>query len=160
MASIIFGLDLGTRCGWAVLDEDGTRRASGTWDLRPHRHAGAGMRYVMLEAHLNKLRETYGPDGLLLAYEECVALRGDPSRVYNSMLGVVQAACERWNIPYRGIPVATVKRTATGKGNANKEMMIEAARKRWWPVSEPVGIDDNEADALLTAESLRIELYP
>jgi Holliday junction resolvasome RuvABC endonuclease subunit len=43
-----------------------------------------------------------------------------------------------------GVPVGTVKKTATGRGNASKEDMMAAARARW-PGWEPV--DDNEADA-------------
>lgn len=160
---VIVGLDLGSKCGWAVLDGNGERRASGTWDLGVKRYDGAGMRYVMLEAHLFKLTELAeggldGGDGkIVIAYEECVALRGDASRVYNAMLGVVQAACERWSIPYQGIPIATVKRTATGKGNANKEMMVAAAVAKW-PIC--LGLDDNAADAIWVAEALRRELVP
>ena len=47
-------------------------------------------------------------------------------------------------IEYMGIPVGTVKKTATGKGNASKEDMMRAARERW-PGWEPV--DDNDVDA-------------
>ena len=43
-----------------------------------------------------------------------------------------------------GIPVGTIKKHATGKGNASKEMMIEAARKKLGYKDD----DDNEADAL------------
>ena len=87
---IILGLDLGTKCGWAVLDDTGARRASGTWDLAVHRYDGAGMRYVMLEAHLNRLKDAYGPGDLLLAYEECVAVgatRYDEAVAYYSNRG-------------------------------------------------------------------------
>ena len=42
-----------------------------------------------------------------------------------------------------GVPVGTVKRHATGKGNAGKDEMIAAARARGFSLA-----DDNEADAI------------
>ena len=58
-------------------------------------------------------------------------------------------------IPYRGIPVATIKKRATGKGNADKGQMIAAAKSRW-PCH--AFIDDNECDARWIAETAAVEL--
>ena len=44
---------------------------------------------------------------------------------------------------YQGVPVGTIKRHATGKGNAPKEAMIAAARAHGFSPA-----DDNEADAI------------
>lgn len=49
------------------------------------------------------------------------------------------------------IDVATVKRTATGKGNADKLAMIAAANARWSLSLGPK--DDDEADARWIAET-------
>ena len=46
-------------------------------------------------------------------------------------------------MPYRGVPVATIKRHATGKGNAGKDAVIAAMRAKGHQPG-----DDNEADAL------------
>ena len=46
-------------------------------------------------------------------------------------------------IPYQGVPVGTIKKHATGKGNADKQAMIAAARARGFSPA-----DDNEADAI------------
>ena len=43
----------------------------------------------------------------------------------------------------QSVPVGTIKRHATGKGNAPKEAMIAAARARGFSPA-----DDNEADAI------------
>ena len=51
--------------------------------------------------------------------------------------------CEHHNIPYQGVPVGTIKRHATGKGNASKTEVIDAMRSLGHQVT-----DDNEADAL------------
>ena len=47
------------------------------------------------------------------------------------------------NIAYQGVPVGTIKKHATGKGNAGKGEVIAAMRLLGHPVT-----DDNEADAL------------
>jgi Holliday junction resolvasome RuvABC endonuclease subunit len=53
------------------------------------------------------------------------------------------AWCEHHQIPYQGVPVGTIKKHATGKGNAGKSDMIAAmVAKGFRPA------DDNEADAL------------
>jgi Holliday junction resolvasome RuvABC endonuclease subunit len=46
-----------------------------------------------------------------------------------------------------GVPVGTIKRHATGRGNASKQEVIDAMRRLGHPVS-----DDNEADALAILE--------
>ena len=46
-------------------------------------------------------------------------------------------------VPYDGVPVGTIKRHATGHGNAPKEAMIAATRARGYSPA-----DDNEADAI------------
>ena len=50
---------------------------------------------------------------------------------------------EQHGIAYQGVPVGTIKRHVTGKGNANKAAVIAAIRKRGF---DPA--DDNEADAI------------
>jgi hypothetical protein len=51
------------------------------------------------------------------------------------------AVCEEHGIKCVGIPVGTIKKHATGRGNATKEEMIASARSRGF---NP--IDDNSAD--------------
>ena len=58
-------------------------------------------------------------------------------------LAHVTAWCEHHQIPYEAVPVGTIKRHATGKGNANKAAVIEAIRARGFNPT-----DDNEADAI------------
>lgn len=58
-------------------------------------------------------------------------------------MATLTAWAELRGIPYEGVPVGTIKRFATGKGNANKAAMIEAIRQRGFSPA-----DDNEADAL------------
>ena len=67
----------------------------------------------------------------------------DAAHVYGGLLATLTAWCEEAHVPYQGVPVATIKRHATGKGNADKAAMISAAVNRGWNPT-----DDNQADAL------------
>ena len=58
-------------------------------------------------------------------------------------MATLTAWAELRGIPYEGVPVGTIKRHATGKGNANKDVMMAAARARGFSPA-----DDNEADAI------------
>ena len=79
-----------------------------------------------------------------LVYEEVHRHAGtDASHVYGGFLGTLTAWCEEHEVPYQGIPVGTIKRFITGKGNADKQAVIEAIRARGYHPS-----DDNEADAI------------
>jgi hypothetical protein len=71
-------------------------------------------------------------------------LRGRRHAVFAlSRLAHLSAWCEERAIAYQGVPVGTIKRYATGKGNADKAAMIAAMRARGF-----APVDDNEADAL------------
>jgi Holliday junction resolvasome RuvABC endonuclease subunit len=67
----------------------------------------------------------------------------DAAHVYGGLLATLSAWAEQRSIPYAGVPVGTIKRYATGKGNAGKEAVICAMRQRGY-----TSADDNEADAL------------
>ena len=58
-------------------------------------------------------------------------------------MATLTAWCEHHCIAYQGVPVGTTKRHATGKGNADKAAMIDAARAKGFSPA-----DDNEADAI------------
>jgi hypothetical protein len=81
---------------------------------------------------------------LIVVFEEVRRHQGvDAAHVYGGLLAVLTAWCEEHGIPYQGVPVGTIKKNWTGKGNASKDQMMEEARSRGL---NPV--DDNEADAL------------
>jgi Holliday junction resolvasome RuvABC endonuclease subunit len=67
----------------------------------------------------------------------------DAAHAYGGFMGQLTAWCEHHGIPYRGVPVGTIKRHATGKGNAGKDEVLAAMRQRGHAPA-----DDNEADAL------------
>jgi Holliday junction resolvasome RuvABC endonuclease subunit len=138
----ILALDLGSRCGWAVLPRSG-RIASGVVDFRPGRFEGAGMTFLRFERFLADATNASGPFDVVV-FEEVRAHVGTlAAQVYGGFLAHLTAWCERHAAPYLGVPVATIKRHATGKGNASKDDVIKAVRARGHMPK-----DDNEADAL------------
>lgn len=136
----LLALDLGTTTGYAT----GTPGCiiSGVWSFKPQRFEGGGMRYLRFRRKLDEIHENTAI--IEVVFEEVRHHNGvDAAHVYGGMLGHLTAWCEDKAIPYQGIPVGTIKKYATGKGNANKEMMLEAIRM--WGYKPA---DDNEADAL------------
>jgi hypothetical protein len=135
----ILALDLGTTMGWATKVPAGVI-VSGVTNLRGGRFEGGGARFLRfnqwLEGRIARIDACY--------YEEVRRhLSTDSAHIYGGLLGILQAFCESRQIPYIGVPVATIKKHATGRGNANKQAMIQAARDRGHKPE-----DDNEADAL------------
>lgn len=111
------------------------------------------MRYLRARRMLIELLD--GREIEAVGYEEVRRHAGtSAAHVYGGLIAVITAVCEEREIPYQGQPVGTVKKLATGKGNASKTAMVRAAEDRW---SMTVS-DDNEADALYVAEATRREV--
>ena len=142
MTRTLLALDLGTTTGWALRTPD-RRIVSGNQCFKPQRFEGGGMRFLRFVRWLDELQALSG--GLQhLAFEEVRRHAStDAAHCYGGFLGLLSAWCERHAIPYQGVPAGTIKRHATGKGNANKDAMLAAVRG--WGYTP---IDDNEADAL------------
>lgn len=153
MSRTIIGIDPATQTGWAVLTPAGSLIGSGSVSFSfDARHEGGGMRFVRAGRFFAKLVAQY--PGCLVVYERVDRHRGTAAaHVYGGIVAELQRVCEEAEVPYRGVPVAHAKQTATGKGNAKKKEMIAAAARRW----DVVVADDNEADALWVAETERLE---
>jgi Holliday junction resolvasome RuvABC endonuclease subunit len=137
----ILALDLGTRAGWALRDKGST--FSGSMSFRPSRYEGGGMRYLRFSRFLDELASRSSAFGAVF-FEEVRSHAGtDASHIYGGFLATLSSWCEQRSIPYEGVPVGTIKRHVTGKGNADKDAVIAAIRARGFSPE-----DDNEADAL------------
>lgn len=134
-------LDLGTTTGFCV----GDRRdalLSGTWVFKPQRFESGGMRYVRFRRQLDELRVTMQLSQIY--FEEVRAHKGvDAAHVYGGLMATLMAWCEDNAMPCQGVPVGTIKKYATGKGNAPKAAMIKVVQARGFDV-----IDHNHADAI------------
>ena len=139
---IILALDLGTTTGWAIRNGGG-HIASGTASFRPSRYEGGGMRYVRFRSWLDQL--TIDSDSLAAIYFEEVRRHAgtDAAHIYGGFLATLTAWCEQRDVAYQGVPVGTIKRHVTGKGNADKAAVIASICARGFTPA-----DDNEADAI------------
>lgn len=137
----VLALDPATKCGWAH-----SEGMSGVWDLSAKRDESKGMRLVRLHS---KLREIYTGLGIDMLVFEAARNQGPKMQgalvVQAEMQGVIKHFCEEYGIEYTGVSPSEIKKHATGKGNANKKLMIAYAKARF-PDTEIV--DDNHADAL------------
>ena len=141
MSATILALDLGTTTGFAAR-VDG-RVISGTADFRPGRFEGGGMRYLRFRRFLTELKSSV--DGIdESVFEEVRRHRGvDAAHAYGGFMATLTAWCEHHETPYRSVPVGTIKRHCTGKGNANKDAMVAAIKALGFDV-----VDHNQADAI------------
>lgn len=140
------GVDPGTHCGWAVVDK-GAPLAWGTWELKGKKPEGSGMRYLRMRQMTEAVLAAYPVTKV--GYEDVKRHLGTlASHVYGGLVAHLTAVTEARKIPYVGIPVGTVKKRATGFGNADKAAMIAAALKRWPHIKK---LTDNEADAIWVA---------
>ncbi len=138
----ILALDLGTTTGWALRSHDGLI-TSGTASFKPGRYDGGGMRYLRFTNWLTEIDRLSGPIEAIF-FEEVRRHAGtDAAHVYGGLMATLSAWAELRGVPYQGVAVGTIKRHATGHGNANKQAMIDAARQRGFSPA-----DDNEADAI------------
>ena len=141
-ALTILAIDLGTTTGWAVRARD-HQIAHGFVSFKPQRFEGGGMRFLRFKRWLSEIH-TMTNDIHAVYFEEVRRHAGvDAAHVYGGLMATLTTWCEHRNIPYQGVPVGTIKKHATGKGNAGKDEVIAAMRVKGHPVS-----DDNEADAL------------
>jgi hypothetical protein len=144
------GIDLGTSTGVAFVDFVPGHRIEyspilmGQWDLSVGQYDSGILRLVRLKQFLTILN----PD--LIMYEEVKydppqdvmkkrghGMGGVVARVATAaeFLGALKATLGIWaeehNVPAHGLAIAAIKKFATGKGNASKVDMIEAANTQF-----------------------------
>ena len=137
----ILTLDLGTTSGWA-LNTQGVI-TSGTINFKNDRWQGGGMRFLKFTKFLSDLKQNTGSIDVVFFEEVRRHLGVDAAHAYGGFMAHLTAWCEDNEIPYEGVPVGTIKRHATGKGNASKTMMIDSVKAKGHNPK-----DDNEADAI------------
>jgi len=132
----ILALDVATHCGWA------TKVASGVWDLSIKRDESSGTRLIRFRHKVLELIKLGGIN--FVAFERTAGAYKSALIIQSELHGVLKIILEELGIPYMAFSATEIKKHATGKGNASKPMMIEAAKNKLGYT----GSDDNEADAL------------
>lgn len=135
MNNKILALDIATNTGWK------TGTASGVWNLKPNRGESEGMRVVRFKSKVREIVELEEIN--LISYERPAGMHKSSIMVASEMVGVLKDFCIEKNITLACYSATEIKKFATGRGNANKEAMIKAARDRGY-----LPKDDNEADAI------------
>jgi hypothetical protein len=142
LSGAVLALDLGQHTGWALAYPRGPI-TSGTETFKAGRFEGGGMPLLRFVAWLGELHLKASPLTAVV-FEEVRAHRGTAAaHTYGAFLGQLTAWCELYHVPYQGVPVGTIKKHATGRGNAGKDAVIAAMRVQGFHPT-----DDNEADAL------------
>jgi crossover junction endodeoxyribonuclease RuvC len=138
----IFAVDCATRTGYAHNCGGGVRSGFRTFDVK--RGESPGMRFLRFREWLNTELRVWGPD--LVVFERPERFKsGAAAEVCLGLTTRVQEVAAELGIDHTPVGPSTLKKWATGNGNAQKAEMIAAARRRFGCEVE----DDNEADALL-----------
>lgn len=164
---MILALDLGTRCGWAVLSDDGCRVAGGHWRLETSRAVARGPRprpaSERFTIFLARLREVLAEhpvsaivyDRVTYGSTSTVRLAGGWAAIV--ALAAFEAGAEVVEISTdEALKVAGVKKlrpsvepSADARRAALKAAMVEAARAAGCPAET-----DDEADAYWIGRTL------
>jgi Holliday junction resolvasome RuvABC endonuclease subunit len=135
----ILALDLGTRTGYAILKDE--HITIGTKKLLHDKNA-SGVRFLYFRRWLTEMIETHNIYNVF--FERVYRHKGtEAAHIYGAFMYVLAMVCEELKIRCVGLNVGTIKKFATGKGNATKEEMIAAAKLRGFDPQT-----DDEADAL------------
>lgn len=100
---------------------------------------GDGERLLYLYTELVKLTT----DGADFALIEDLPTHAMSAGLTGRAQGIVRMLLAQRKIPYLAVPPATLKKFATGKGNAKKDAM----RQSWLEFSGDDNADDNQVDA-------------
>lgn len=138
----ILALDLATQAGWAT----NVGRQSGVQTFDVKRGESPGMRFLRCRGWLNEIRPLLGGIDVIV-YEQAHHRGGAATACCVGLVSTVLTFAAEHGIETMPVHTAELKKWATGKGNAGKPAMIEAARQRGWKPE-----DDNEADAQLLLE--------
>lgn len=131
----ILAIDQATKSGWC------SPNGSGVWDLTPNRGESIGMRNVRFRAKLKELIEL--EDIEMVCYERPAGRHKSSLVVAGELISIIKLVCEDMGVEYGCYSASEIKKYATGKGNANKDAMIQSAERYGVEI-----IDDNHADAL------------
>lgn len=150
----VLALDLGNNTGWALLHRDG-RISYGSERMKLSQKEAVGKRYYRFKRFLIEVKSSGNPDHVIYEDVPFIGSRFDKKTNASVQVGSRSAQnwagyeailtywCEHHQIPYHRVHVATLKKTLTGSGRAEKKQMIAAVREQGF--APP---DDNAADAL------------
>ena len=135
----ILALDCAICTGFATLIDGNIR--SGVLHTRERTNESAGMKYLRFDAWLAEIHAIGHFD--VIYYEKPHGLQGNAVESMNGFITGIHRFAAKSNVEYKAVSPSTIKKFATGKGNAGKPEV-----KAWF--ERTIGrapVDDNEADA-------------
>lgn len=124
----VLGLDLGTRFGFALANHLGFIEESG-WYNTKRSGESEGMARLRFKRALVDMVKAMEPT--LVYYEIPGAFKGHGGKVIFRQIGILEAELTEMKVPYGGVHLATLKKFATGRGNAKKDDMRAALIERF-----------------------------
>jgi len=142
----ILALDLGTKTGWASYFSHEPIApthivSSGVQKFTVPRGTNPDVRLLRFRKWLEDLCLLKRPK--VIAYELPHMRGGYSTQFLQDMMSILKVFCLDHDILYMSVHSGTLKKHATGSGNASKEEMVLTAEQRYGKVQ-----DDNQADAL------------
>lgn len=146
---VFIGIDLGAKAGISVL----CNNTMHTHEVYFGKAKVEPTRYYKFWVHLTnlfiELSKDYKPEEIIVYYEYVARHLGTKAaHAYGAYRMILLMACHSKNIKTEELSVQAIKKTATGKGNAKKDIIIEAANNRFKP---DWNLTDNEADSMWIA---------
>lgn len=140
---ITLGLDCASKTGFSFLNVTENKVIeSGVQDFTKKRGESNGLMFMKFRKWLYQLMGLQRPD--IVGYEQAHHRGGAATEICVGMTTRVQEICEEMGIESAPVRSTTLKKFATGKGNAGKPLMTAAATEF---TGRPVTSDD-EADAI------------
>lgn len=138
----VMAFDVASHCGYYTLGDYGTKYFPNT-DKAPKY---LGPDYAQHKAFRNWLMDILTSHSIkAVAAEDVIFGHFVDFRKLCEFRGILLEVCETLDIPIVTFKPSDIKKHGTGNGNANKEMMIKFAERRY---KIEVGKDDNLADAI------------
>jgi len=156
----VLAFDLGTKTGWAYYDSDlvvdmneaNKVVTSGAYDISSKRIENVGYKFIRFKRFVHDLIQAYLPQKIVFEEVRFHSMKAtDAAHLYGALQSILLMACDGHYkpIPYEGIPPATAKKFITGKGNADKNAVVNAIRSLGF---KPKSHDESDAIAVLLTE--------
>lgn len=136
----ILSLDVSTKTGYALIDENGKIESSGVIRIK---YKSRGEAIHLFYDEIRFLVDITNPSLIVI---EKPFFRGSGSRLLTSFCGLIEMIAYRYNLIFKEVHNAEIKKFMTGKGHATKDMMINKIKELGYSPQ-----DDNEADAISLA---------
>ncbi len=137
---VILALDIASKTGWAVVDENGKIIESGVEKFSGNTR---GEKLSSFCAWLYFTCKSFNPSCIVA---EKPFFRGAGTRLLMPMVGLAEMSAHRSNAAFLEVANPTIKKYITGNAKAEKQEVISAINALGY---EPE--DDNEADAIALA---------